>query len=142
MVFRRQLTSIRRGTALLCILNWFAISSVLAADCDINRGPCIKTAGKRTIIFDIAPKPVKAMEELTFVVKTEPCASLPETLTLDLGMPGMMMGKNQVVLRKQSDCTWSGKGIIVRCMSGRTLWRATLLSDALNNTAFTFDVKY
>jgi hypothetical protein len=81
------------------------------------------------------------MQELTFILTVTPCTSLPDTLVIDLGMPGMVMGRNQTVMKRTSGCTWKGTGIVVRCMSGRTLWQATILSEALNNTAFTFDVK-
>jgi hypothetical protein len=119
-----------------------ATPALKAADCNMDQGPCIKSAADRTISFDISPKPVKAMAELVFSVTLTPCTALPETLLLDLDMPGMMMGKNQVILKKRNGCTYDGRGIIVRCRSGRTLWRATILSDALNNMAFTFDVRY
>jgi hypothetical protein len=142
MVFRRQLRLFNPSLFLAYAMLLVAAPVVKAAECNINEGPCIKTAAGRAISFDIMPRPVKAMEELVFSVMVTPCTALPETLLLDLDMPGMMMGKNQVVLKKINGSIYRGKGIIVRCRSGRTLWRATILSDALNNTAFTFDVKY
>ncbi|NTW55830.1 MAG: hypothetical protein HGB20_02145 [Chlorobiaceae bacterium] len=119
----------------------FTLRTAAAADCNFSEGPCTKTAGNRTVTLDIGPKPPKAMQQLTFTLTITPCASLPDTLVIDLGMPGMVMGVNQVVMKKTNACTWKGTGIIVRCMSGRTLWQATVLSEALNNTAFTFDVR-
>lgn len=50
-------------------------------------------------------------------------------------------GKNQVKLVKKSNCLYEGKGLIVKCMSGRKLWKATVLSEKLNNPAFSFDVR-
>ena len=108
---------------------------------NIHQGPCTITAGQRTVTLNIEPKPVRAMKELTFSVTVTPCDKLPETLLLDLSMPGMQMGKNQVTLGKKSACLYEGKGVIVRCMSGRTLWQATILSRELNNSAFTFNVR-
>ena len=81
------------------------------------------------------------MQELTFTLTVQPCETLPASLLLDLSMPGMMMGKNQVTLLKKSNCIYEGKGVIVRCMSGRTLWRVTIISDELHNPAFTFNVR-
>ena len=107
----------------------------------IHQGPCTITAGQRTVTLNIEPKPVRTMKELTFSVTVTPCDKLPETLLLDLSMPGMQMGNNQVTLVKKSGCLYEGKGIIVHCMSGRTLWQATILSDTLNNPAFTFNVR-
>ena len=108
---------------------------------NIHKAPCTITAGQRTVTLNIEPKPVHAMKELTFSVTVTPCDKLPETMLLDLSMPGMQMGKNQVTLVKKSACLYEGKGVIVRCMSGRTLWQATILSRELNNSAFTFNVR-
>jgi hypothetical protein len=81
------------------------------------------------------------MAELTFSVTVTPGTAIPSTLTLDLSMPGMYMGKNQVVLQRKSTCTWEGKGVIVRCMSGRKLWQATIVSADLGNPSFIFEVR-
>jgi hypothetical protein len=113
-----------------------------AADSNaIHNGPCTKKAENREVTLDITPRPVRHMQELTFRVTMVPAERLPSTLILDLSMPGMVMGKNQVTLKKRPDGAWEGKGIIVRCMSGRTLWKATLLSSELGNPAFTFNVR-
>lgn len=116
-------------------------STLHATESNIHEGPCTITAGSRSVTLNIEPKPVSAMKELTFSVTVTPCDKLPDTLLLDLSMPGMMMGKNQVTLVKKRDCLYEGKGIIVRCMSGRTLWQVTILSDELHNPAFTFNVR-
>ncbi len=110
-------------------------------DTTIHEKACTITSGSYTVTLNIDPKPVKHMKELTFSVTVSPCDKLPASLLLDLSMPGMAMGKNQVTLVKKSACLYEGKGIIVRCMSGRTLWQATILSDELNNPAFTFNVR-
>ncbi len=110
-------------------------------ECNIHQGPCTITEGRHNVTLNIEPKPVSAMKELTFSLTVTPCDKLPGTLLLDLSMPGMEMGKNQVTLVRKSGCIYEGKGIIVRCMSGRTLWRVTILSDELKNPAFTFHVR-
>ena len=110
-------------------------------DTTIHEKACTITSGSYTVTLNIDPKPIKHMKELTFSVTVSPCDKLPASLLLDLSMPGMAMGKNQVTLVKKSACLYEGKGIIVRCMSGRTLWQATILSDELNNPAFTFNVR-
>lgn len=116
--------------------------SETTADCDaIHTGPCTKQARERAVTLEIDPKPVKHMSELTFRVRIEPCSGMPSTLMLDMSMPGMVMGKNQIRMVRTGDCAWEGKGIIVRCMSGRKLWRATLITSELGNPAFTFNVR-
>lgn len=142
MVLRRQLT--RAALALLVAMSLGA-TPVLAdytADSNaIHSGPCTKQAGDRQVTLDISPKPVRHMQELTFKVTMAPAEGLPSSLILDLSMPGMMMGKNQVTLKRQSNGAWEGKGIIVKCRSGRTLWQATILSPELGNPAFSFNVR-
>ena len=112
-------------------------------DCNPHAGTCTKQAGDYTIMLDISPKPVPHMKELTFELSfssdSPPISS--DTLLLDLSMPGMDMGKNEVVLRRVGESRYSGKGIIVKCPSGRTLWRATLLLSENLKPAYTFNVR-
>ncbi len=107
----------------------------------ILNGPCTKEISGRKITFDILPKPVRHMADLTFRVTITPCTAIPSTLLLDLTMPGMYMGKNQVVLTQKGPCIWEGKGVIVSCMSGRKHWRATILSSVIANPAFNFELR-
>lgn len=107
----------------------------------IHERPCTKAAADRMVTLEILPRPVRHMEELTFRVTVKPADNLPSTLVLDLSMPGMHMGKNQVRLEKSASGAWEGKGLIVRCMSGRKLWEAAILSPQLGNPAFSFDVR-
>ncbi|HAK87824.1 MAG TPA: hypothetical protein DHV16_09390 [Nitrospiraceae bacterium] len=112
-------------------------------DCNIDSGPCTKRIGASEIILDITPRPVKVMKELSFTVTLR--GKTADRLILDLGMPGMYMGKNKVVLKKTADDTYKGKGVIPKCPSGRKLWRATVyLPDAGNNKKadFIFNVSY
>lgn len=142
MVLRRQLT--RAALALLVAMPLGAAPALADYTADsnaIHSGPCTKQAGDRQVTLDISPKPVKHMQELTFKVTMAPAEGLPSSLILDLSMPGMMMGKNQVALKRQPDGAWEGKGIIVKCRSGRTLWQATILSPELGNPAFSFNVR-
>ncbi len=142
MVLRRQV--IRAAVIMLGALAFGTAPAAAepAADSNaIHAGPCTRSAAGREVTLEIDPKPVKHMKELTFRVTVEPCEGLAPNLLLDLSMPGMVMGRNQVRMSKRSGCTWEGKGLIVRCMSGRTLWKATLLSPELGNPAFTFNVR-
>ena len=131
--------------SLLCFLILFGCSPGTEAitDCDPHVGPCTKTAGPYRVTMDIGPKPVQHMQELTFEVSVTGKSStvLPDTIHLDLSMPGMEMGKNEVTLRKTGENRYSGTGIIVKCPSGRTLWRATLLISETLKPSFTFNVR-
>ena len=142
MVLRRQVS---RATLLLLAIAAFGSApcrAIEVADSDaIHAGPCTKTVANRNVTLEIDPKPVRHMQELTFRIRIDPCEGLASNLLLDLAMPGMVMGRNQVRMTRINACTWEGKGIIVRCMSGRRLWRATLLSPELGNPSFTFNVR-
>ena len=141
MVFQRQITFFCTLALIAFMLIAGSTLSANPVDNSIHEKACSVTAGQRTVTLNIDPKPVKHMKELTFSVTISPCDKLPDTLLLDLSMPGMEMGKNQVTLVRKSACLYEGKGIIVRCMSGRTLWQVTILSDELKNPAFTFNVR-
>ena len=107
-------------------------------DCAIEEGPCTKKIGAVKIVFDIKPKPVKAMRELLFTVILK--GIVTDRLILDLGMPGMYMGKNEVALKKTGDGIYTGKGVIPRCLSGRRLWRATVDIPEIGRVDFLFNV--
>jgi hypothetical protein len=142
MVFRHTIAALALFTSLLNTSSMFTGALIAKErECNIHQGPCTVMAGNHSVTLNIEPKPVSAMKELTFILTVSPCNKLPETLLLDLSMPGMQMGKNQLTLVRKSGCRYEGKGIIVRCMSGRTLWQVTILSDELNNPAFTFNVR-
>ena len=110
-------------------------------DCDIQSGGCQKQINARTVHLEILPKPVKAMKDLTFQVKISG-DSLLEAPFIDLGMPGMKMGPNRVILKKKGAAAYEGQGVIVRCKSGKTIWQATVVPPEIGNVMFTFDVIY
>jgi hypothetical protein len=97
--------------------------------------------GDRTVELDITPKPVKAMEELTFRVRVSGEA-LKKPPHIDLGMPAMKMGPNQVTMKKVADLIYQGKGVIVRCPSGKTIWEAKVTVPDVGRARFIFDVVY
>ena len=126
---------------------WTDITPALAetrsrkVDCDIQNSSCRKSLAGCDILFDIHPKPVKAMEDLTFRVRIsgkEP-ASDP---FIDLGMPGMNMGRNRVSLKKINQGAYEGIGIIVRCASGHKIWYAKVTIPGIGVVTYTFDVIY
>ena len=112
-----------------------------AIDCAIQSGPCTKNLADGTVTLDITPRPVSAMQDLTFTVTFSGLkpASNP---VIDLGMPGMTMGPNRVVLKRAEGNTYQGKGVIVRCPSGRRIWKATVTVPEKGPAEFVFDVVY
>ena len=131
------------------VLAVFMANTLFAADsktghlinCDIQNQPCNQTISGGHITFDIQPKPVKAMEDLMFEVKLKDI-DLTGPPVIDLGMPGMKMGPNQVTLKMTDTGVFQGKGIIVRCPSGKTIWQATVNIPGKGSVDFIFDVVY
>jgi len=109
-------------------------------NCAIENGSCVKRTGSIEIVSDINPKPVKAMRELTFSLSMK--GSVKDDLILDLSMPGMYMGKNEVVLKRTEDGIFIGKGVIPRCPSGKRLWRAKIIDNGNVIAEFLFNVSY
>ena len=141
---------IRRMLLVLAIFATFA-SAASAADikinCDIQRGPCIqKTGNGLTVEFDIKPKPVTAMSDLTFLI-TFTRGGMPfagSTAALDLAMPGMFMGKNLPILKRTGSGRFEGRGIIPRCPTGKKTWQADIIIVHEGKTdvaGFVFEVK-
>ena len=119
--------------------------AVFAADsqinCDAHSGACTQTLGERTVSLEIMPRPVKAMQDLVFKVSLSgPEPSDPPYI--DLGMPAMKMGPNRVVLARTQQGFFEGKGVIVRCQSGRRTWFADVVIPGSGGVKFVFDVIY
>ena len=115
-----------------------------AEECDLNRGPCRMAlpGGEGSLTLEISPRPVRTMRELEFTVRLA-CAPAPcvaKSASVALSMPGMYMGENAVPLTPGGEeGLYRGRGAIVRCPSGRSLWRATVKVPPLGEVSFTFD---
>jgi hypothetical protein len=146
-VNRLTVIRVRMGILVLSLMFFsaclpgFSLAGDVKLDCDIQSGSCQKVINGRTIDMDIFPKPVKAMTDLTFQVKIsgEPLQKAP---FIDLGMPGMKMGRNRVMLKKNNSAVYEGQGVIVRCPSGKTIWQTTITMPDVGMVVFTFDVVY
>jgi hypothetical protein len=102
------------------------------SDAGIDSMPCLKNIGEGlTASFDINPKPVKTMSEVYFiaVLKKGEAPVTGATVTLDLSMPGMYMPANRISLSRKGEGIYEGKGVIVRCPSGRNVWRAEMVIE-------------
>jgi hypothetical protein len=110
-------------------------------DCDVHAGPCSADLFGNKVSFDIDPKPVRAMQDLVFTV-TFGGEKVVADPYIDLGMPGMNMGKNRVLLKPAGEMVYRGAGFIVRCPSGRRTWKAKLTVPDVGAVEFVFDVIY
>ena len=150
-----QLRSPSRNSCLLCrlwigMLFFFTIILPITAqatdhskmiNCDIHHGTCTQKLQDTDIILDISPKPVKAMTDLKFTITLTGKQVVSEPF-IDLGMPGMKMGPNRVLLKTNGKGAYSGTGTIVRCPSGKRIWKATVTVPDMGSVDFIFDVIY
>jgi len=97
-------------------------------NCMINAGPCIKTVDGLTVAFEVTPKPLKAMRSLLFrtTISNQGSPVADASVSIDLSMPGMFMGQNVIGLTRLRDGIYEGKGVIIRCPSGKKIWRASV----------------
>jgi hypothetical protein len=130
---------------LICIVQgaWGASDHAAdaSANCNIQNGACVQVLGSGSVKLEVFPRPVKAMTDLTFQVILEGLDPV-EAPGIDLGMPGMSMGPNHVTLEKTPEGIYTGTGVIVRCPSGKTLWKADVNIPGIGAAAFTFNVVY
>ena len=132
----------------ILLLGW--VSSASAADkyqkminCDLHNAACRQELADGVVTLEVSPRPVKAMTDLMFSVRYS--GKLPSDAAapyIDLGMPGMNMGPNRVSLISNAKGAYEGKGVIVKCPSGRRVWQATVTFPKLGVAAFVFDVIY
>jgi hypothetical protein len=110
-------------------------------NCQAHEGACSLPLGTETVTLEITPRPVTAMQDSSFTVKIS--GSQPtQSPYLDLGMPAMKMGPNRVILKPAGNGRYTGKGIIVRCKSGRRTWFANVVVPGAGEAKFVFDVVY
>lgn len=112
-------------------------------NCDLHAGPCIQSFSENTVTLEVTPRPIKALQNLSFkVTLTGKQLKSPKTPYIDLGMPGMNMGPNRVQLKSAGNNSYEGRGVIVKCPSGRRTWQATVTIPDGGQTEFIFDVIY
>lgn len=119
--------------------------SVFASDsrinCDAHNGVCTQTIGDVTVTLEMTPRPVTALQDLLFQVTVSgPAAAKPTYI--DLGMPAMKMGPNRVELKPTASGKYEGRGVIVKCASGRRTWFAIVAVPDFGEAKFVFDVIY
>jgi len=134
--------------AILCLMISAVCSAASGAErkpeqvaCEVNAGPCTGSINDIQVTLDVEPKPVKAMEDLTFTVRFAGEKFVGDPY-IDLGMPGMNMGRNRVFLKPIGESVYQGRGVIVRCPSGRRSWKAAVIIPQVGSVEFVFDVVY
>lgn len=112
-------------------------------NCELHSGTCTQQLQGTDVRLEVKPRPVKAMTDLLFRVSlTGKFANPKKAPFIDLSMPGMNMGPNQVLLKPAGLSVYEGTGVIVRCPSGRKIWQATVTLPDVGAVRFVFDVIY
>jgi cytochrome c-type biogenesis protein CcmE len=89
----------------------------------------------------VTPSPIRAMKALHFQVDLQDQGQ-PRSVMVDLSMPDMYMGMNQVSMKRSEPGVYKGVGIIPICPTGLTLWQASVIIDNQVAGDFFFDVQY
>ena len=112
-------------------------------NCDLHSGTCSQRLQSTDVRLEVTPRPVKAMTDLLFrVTLAGEFTAPPSAPYIDLGMPGMNMGPNRVRLKPTGPNSYEGRGVIVRCPSGRKIWQATVTLPDQGAVRFVFHVVY
>jgi len=117
-----------------------------APGCDLRDGPCAMPAGPVEVTLDLAPRPLRTMADLSAAVEVRRDGAPLEgaTVVLSFDMRGMSMGPNRRTLAPAGGGRYAGKGVLVRCPSGRKDWVATVAVDLPGappaTASFEFDV--
>ncbi len=100
-----------------------------ANGCDLNHQPCqAAIPGGGSIELGIAPNPIPVVKPLQI---TATFSGLdPGRVELDFQGVAMEMGFNRITLTRMADGRYTGEATIPVCVTGRMLWRATLLVKA------------
>ena len=101
----------------------------------------VASSPNERVRFAISPQPVRAMKLLLFRVTLYDYGE-PQSVIVDLSMPNMIMGINQVTMKKSASGVYEGKGIIPVCPTGLKLWQARVIIDNQVTGQFFFDVHY
>lgn len=100
------------------------------AACDLQAGPCRQPLpGGGEVTLAVGPRPVRAMRDLELTVTFTPASAAVAGVAVAFNMPGMYMGETRAALSSAGDGVFRGKGVVVRCPSGRRDWVAEVLVD-------------
>jgi nitrogen fixation protein FixH len=122
---------VRRGQDSITIGKWIHVAGQVGegAHCDAGVRSCAATAGTTRVILDLSPHPPAPLKEIEASVRLvrdgAPVAGAQ--VTVELAMPGMFMGENRIATTAGPDGSYSGKGVLLRCASGRRDWAAEVV---------------
>jgi hypothetical protein len=99
-----------------------------AAGCDLNRETCqADVPGGGQITLEIGPQPIPVVKPLH--VTATLAGIVANKVELDFAGVVMEMGFNRLTLLRGDDGRYVGETTIPVCVTGRMLWRATLVVE-------------
>jgi hypothetical protein len=98
------------------------------ATCDLGAGPCALALDGMELRVELGPRPLAAMRELSVEAELRQGGAPLDgaEVALSFAMAGMDMGENRVRLAPAGGGRYRGKAILVRCLSGRRDWLASV----------------
>ena len=95
--------------------------------CDLAAGPCSVEAGGLVVTLDLG-RALQTTRELPIAVEVRRGGAPLEGAAVEVAfaMKDMNMGENRVVLQPAGPGRWAGKGVLVRCHSGKLDWIASV----------------
>jgi hypothetical protein len=107
-------------------------------DCDLHKTSCsVEVPNFGKITFDITPKDIPLMKELTFKVTSSVDV---DEFDMNIFATNMNMGYHQFKLKKIADKTYEAKGILPTCVVGGMIWRAEVINGR-KGAVFIFKTK-
>jgi hypothetical protein len=97
--------------------------------CNATTGPCTHVIDSLAVTFDLSPRPLRTMADLDLCVQVRE-AGAPVSdgaVEVSFAMPGMFMGEKRAVLAPAGPGRYAGKGVLVRCASGRKDYTAEVV---------------
>jgi len=95
--------------------------------CDLHLSSCKADIPKLgTFEFDIEPKTIPLMEQLTFTIKSTQDA---DELDLHIYATNMNMGYHSFTLKKVAPKTYKATGILPTCTVGGMIWNAEVVHN-------------
>jgi nitrogen fixation protein FixH len=122
---------VQKGAESLTLGRWIHVGGGTGegVHCDAGQRTCAAEAGPYRVLLSFSPHPPVPLQEIEATVRLvrDGAPARDAEVSVLLIMPGMYMGENRIALRPSADGSYTGKGALVRCASGRRDWTADVV---------------
>jgi nitrogen fixation protein FixH len=118
---------VKRGGDVVGLVQQVRVEAASAGPCDLAAAPCATEAGGLAIALDLG-RALVTMKDLPIGVEVRRAGAPVEGAVVEVAfaMKDMNMGENRVALLAAGPGRYAGKGVLVRCGSGRKDWIASV----------------